>query len=207
MADGGKAPTFEENTSEALAKPYVLTWPLSAEQVANLDEMLVTLFDVNRENEEAVADVVEEVEVLQAAPAPADQILISVTIPITEAEIESANSSPVVLVAAIAGQVLVPVTALVVVTVTSVYTSSPTWGLRHGGIAGNLSGTVAPSLNINGTKRFMLGAADNFTFSGDPTGASIVLFLNANPTGGATGVATAKVHLTYYVADSITTVA
>ena len=74
MADGGKAPTTAENTSEALAKPYMLVHPLSAEQTANLDEMLTILFDVNREQEITITEVQADVEVLEAGGGSGDVV-------------------------------------------------------------------------------------------------------------------------------------
>ena len=206
MADGGKAPTTAENTSEALAKPYMLVHPLSAEQVANLDEMLTILFDVDREQEITIAEVQEDVAAIDVTPA--DQVVLQKTINITEAQIESGNTSPPELVAAVADKVIVPLQALIVVTKTAAYSASPVWSLRHGSVSGNLTGTVTPTLTGAGTNttRHVVGHLTTITYSADPTGKSLVLFLNADPSDPSTGVATAKVVLTYYLAEGIDSV-
>lgn len=189
------------NNRYSLSKPYDLEGEMTAFKVAQLDEMLTELYGAASQDESRIEEVEEIVEEPAEAETPT---VVLVTKSITELQIESGNTSPIELVAAVAGKVIVPLQALIVVTTTVVYTSSPTWSLRHGGISGNLTGTVAPNLQATVTGYHVIGHVTTLGYSANPTGASLVLFLNANPTG--TGSATAKVQLAYYLADSISTV-
>jgi hypothetical protein len=191
------------NNRYSLSKPYDLEGEMTPLKMAQLDEMLTELYGAGTQDEERVTEVEDSVEVLEDTPA-AEAVVLQATVNISELELESGSTSPITLVAAVAGKVIVPLSAIFVVTTTVVYTSSPQWRLRYAGIAQTISGAASPSLQATVTARGTLGLLTVIDNSADPTGAALVLSLQSNPTG--TGTATAKIHVAYYLADSITSV-
>ena len=127
--------------------------------------------------------------------------VITTTVNVSEAQLEAGNTSPRVLVTAVAGAVIVPISAVIKVVVSSIYTSNPVWSLRHAGLAGNLTGTISPVLTGVGTTYHYIGHLTTFGYAASPVNTNLVLFLNGDPTGGATGVATAVVEITYYLVN------
>ena len=193
MADGGKAPTFEENTSEALAKPYVLVHPLTAEQVANLDEMLVILFDVDREQEIVIDDLEETVTAIE------ENILI-VSGSLTQAQLEVMNTTPVTVIAAQgAGTVIHPISMLIELVVTDAYTSSPTFNLRHPSATQDLMNAISPIwTNVTTVIGQSVHGNNNVAVSTfDRRNKAVQMRLSANPAG--VGVATAQYRILYTV--------
>jgi hypothetical protein len=196
---GGKASSLSENDRVALGKLYELEGEMTPEKVAQLNEMLTLLFHAATQTEGRVIDIEEEED-----PEAEDQVVLQATVNITESQLESGGTSPITLVAAVTGKVIVPISAVFVVTTTVAYTSSPQWRLRYAGIVQTISGAASPNLQATVTARGTLGLLTVVDNSSDPTGVALVLSLQSDPTG--TGTATAKIHVAYYLADSITSV-
>lgn len=127
----------------------------------------------------------------------------TVQIPITELQLESGNTSPIQLVAATTGKIHFPLWAHIKIILTTGYSSSPVWSLRHGGQAPNLTGTINPTLTGAATTTYhVIGGLNTISYSASPINKSLVLFLNGNPTGA--GSATAVVELTYQTTTDFT---
>lgn len=117
---------------------------------------------------------------------------------LTEAEIESPNTSPIQLVAGVAGSVIFPVWCMVKIAVSAGYGGSPTWFLKHALSTDAVSGTATPNLTTATTKYFALGPLTTRNFvTTDPRNSALQLSASGDPAVPASGVATGEVTLAY----------
>jgi hypothetical protein len=125
----------------------------------------------------------------------------SVRVPLTELALEGANTTPIELVAATSGKILIPMSCAIELNQTAVYSNNPTISIRYGGIAGNLTNTAAGAFNVGGShsERHIISIVDTLTIASDIVNKSLVFFLNADLTG--TGSVTGTAVLAYYIVD------
>lgn len=210
MADGGASPgaDFIPNNSDALAKPYDLTYPLNAEQVANIDEMLRYLFDSMKEREievEAVEADVAAIEADVAAIEVTESELLKVSFSLTEAQIEAANATPIVLVTPGTGIMAIAVCLAMTTTVTTAYSTAPNWRVRYNGqtfeaLTVSASGLAVAGPSSRTTVSFGSALQINQSLAAF-TATALELSLSVAPGTPGTGVATAKGTLWYQLWD------
>ena len=118
---------------------------------------------------------------------------------LTEAQLESGNTTPIEIVAAQgAGKIILPVEHYVELIVTTGYTSSPSFNLVHDGQALSLAVNISPNWGVVATTRNRQ-IVSSATPTYDPANLSLKVRLSADPGTPGTGVATAKVGVAYYV--------
>lgn len=133
--------------------------------------------------------------------------VISLTVDITEAQFEAANTTPITLVPAQgAGTVIMPIATWMEVNITTDYPNNPNWTIAYA-VAPTLNILTIWNMNINGggapVTRLQVGQNNNPTdrlFSygtTDPRNSALILRAQADP--NAAGAATAKLHLVYRV--------
>lgn len=125
---------------------------------------------------------------------------------LTEAEIESINTSPIQLVAAQgANKIIVPIFWSIELNLTVAYTSSPSMQLQYAGDTSNLlQNTILLSLTATLAKKYGFSDAVNTLIFGnygtfDPRNKDVQLTATANPGTPGTGVVTGVSNLAYTV--------
>lgn len=125
---------------------------------------------------------------------------------LTEAEIESINSSPITLVAAQgADKIIVPIFWSVELNLTVAYSSSPSMQIQYAGDTNNLlQNTILLSLTATLAKKYGFSDAVNTLVFGnygafDPRNKAVQLIGTANPGTPGTGVVTGVSNLVYAV--------
>lgn len=213
---GGKAGSISTSENFALDKPYDISGEPSADKMQQIDEMLDLLFrtltrtatefvqgpdGVERDENIAIFDGVTG-KIIQDSGTKLSEITAAFRVAsydLTEAELETANSVPPIIIPAVADKIIIPVVFQLKLTITSIYSNNPVVSLRYNGVTQNISDTMAPVFTINGNKFLQTNAASR-TLTGDPTNKGVVYFHNAELTGAGAG--TAKVIVGYVLADT-----
>lgn|SRR3990167_1039232 len=225
---GSPASTGSQNSLYAFDKSDELVWPPTPEQWAALNEMLAILFrngtraakDIRTGNAAFVTGPASAVsgniatfdgttgKLLQdggstiAAISGGDFSLADVSL--TEAQLESLNTTPIQIIAAPgAGQLLWVKMIYVILNVTAAYGSSPTLNAVYDGNGAftALTTTISMAWNSTGTKyNHGTPSTQSYTTTGggfDPANAAVNIRASADPSDPGTGAATARVFALY----------
>lgn len=127
---GGPATSLTENDADALSRLYELGWPITAETLQQLNEMLDQLY-------KSIVKRKAEITALAAVPVPVASV-VSVVVNISNAELAAMATTPKVILAAPgAGITAVPLFAMVVSLATVGYSNNPLFQWRYNGLSGN----------------------------------------------------------------------
>ena len=174
---GGRVETITENSRITLSKPYDVASEWSPDTAQKINEMLQQLY-------EAAGKVEDEVEVIQAETTVSADVL-KARVVLTDAQIQSLNTTPVTIVAAPGANKFIAVYGCWTYKNTSAgaYGTTPNFSLRFSGLATDL--TTATSLFLasanNSWRRPALAMVGNST---DPMNLAIVATLTTDVTGG-----------------------
>ena len=193
---GGRAVDVTENDQFAFDQPFEIGSAFTAETANQINDMFRILFKSQRRAEDKTIALTSEISGITSGE------LLTVTRALTEAEIESLGSTPITLVdAAGADKTIHPICALLEVTVTVGYSTSPTASLIHQGSGTDLIAFNAFSfVTTDGHSSFGMGLdhVRNPYGTFDPRNKALQIELSANPGTPGTGVATGTVTV-YYV--------
>jgi hypothetical protein len=132
--------------------------------------------------------------------------MLETTLTLTEAQIESLNSSPIVIIPSpgAAYRIYIHFVTMTLV-VTTAYSTNPTFTIRLVGRTGNLV-SFASTLNATGTKQIR-GNGTTPVYSGAPApeGDALQLMLSADPGTPGTGVASGTITVHYTIEDGTST--
>lgn len=187
---GGPATFLTENDADALSRLYELGWPITAETLQQLNEMLDQLY-------KSIVKRKAEITALAAIPIPTASI-VSVVVNISNAELAAMATTPKVILAAPgAGITAVPLYAMVVSLATVAYTNGPLFKWRYTGLSGNTVFGVdkTPRLDLL-TPQFMQFLPQEGQFSGTAISNKGVEVSFSTALTGA-GNATSQVLLVY----------
>ena len=191
---GGGGPAGGDTSSDyALDKPYDIYWPLSEDQVQQINEMLDTLFKAQTR---AASDI-------SAVSATTSTDIKVVTKILTDSQIQALNTSPITLVSAPGvDKVIVPISwQLRRNTSGGAYSANPTFFLRYGsaGADGSLFSGVAIALNLATDNNWYRDEAlETAIVTTDITNNSLVAKTSADVTSGSAGN-TLNLIVVYYI--------
>ena len=114
---GGRAADFTENSEDALSKPFDVSWPVNADAIQQINEMFDLLFKSMVKRHDELTALTNTVNNLSLS---SDVLVASTTL--TGAQINALSVTPVVLVAAVSGKILVPLHIAVEANTTSITT-------------------------------------------------------------------------------------
>lgn len=194
---GGGAPAGATTTdSYALDKPYEVYWPLTQEQVEQINQMLDTLFKyVTR----AKTDV-------DAVKADISSIGVKVALrTLTHGELTSCNTSPITLVSAPGSKLFVmPIAYSMEKALDTAYAENPSFQLRFRGDTTQLTPIITPLLNAIADRWHgcVADPAGAWVTTTSPINKDLVLFSSADLTLGAS-TNLLRVKVAYYLVETI----
>ena len=193
---GGRAVDVTENDQFAFDQPFEIGSKFTAETAQQINDMFRILFKSQRRAEDKTIELTSTISGIISGE------LLAVTRALTEAELEALGTTPITLVeAAGADKTIYPVCALLEVTVTTGYSSSPTATLIHKGSTTDLVAFNAFSfVTTGGHSSFGMGLdhVRNPYGTFDPRNKALQIELSGDPGTPGTGVATGTVTV-YYV--------
>lgn len=195
---GGPSRQIDENTTDALSRPYDVGWPATADTMQQINEMFDILFKSNVKR-------ADDITTLQSGLAGISfsSDLITARRIITNAEIDTLNATPITIVPAPGvGLVNIPILwAIHVSKAVNPWSTTSNFRLRFSGIATDLCATIAASLTSAGAiELYSNGIAQAFAISAsDPTNKPLVVDLAADVTQNTGGAASAEVEVAYYI--------
>lgn len=215
---GGRSQTDIVSDRIAFAKPHDIYGEWSSDVAQKLNEMLDDLYNIaNRTDDVGVKGPSSAVDGnIAIFDGPTGKIikdggtaahLLIASKPLTEAEIEALNTTPIEIIAAPGnGRIIVPVHCLVKVVLTTTYSTNPNFNLNHNGnTANNLLNGVTLGLTTDTGTKYRTADGTNWTHAStfDPINKSVKARLDANPGTPGTGVVTATVVVAYWVTPNL----